>query len=287
LLTADELAAAKKIAESVAPLHVVGLYTSKTRGPAALSEPVLEIFRELCPEPWQIFLLIRPSTVQRSSAVLFVRNAGGELAAAAEQDIETETAPDDEFVKKPEPVHVPVAKIEPLPSFSEENLSRVSEPLPGLQIRPEINRPAPFFPASLPAQPTPWLPWAFAGIALMAGGTGAWMTRDNWRPRPALALAATDRSGHLSIRWNSDAVRGVEGAVLSLNDGGDLHSYQLDVRRLQAGVMEYDRKSARVLATLRVGETRAIAEFFDPAPAAQNPPKAAEAPEPLVKRMKK
>jgi hypothetical protein len=258
-LTADELVEAKQIGASAEPLQVVGCYCSKTRGPSVLSEAVLAIYQALCPEPGQIMLLLRPSTVERSRAILFVRNAGGQVVAAAEKDLETDEVRDDAYPATPEPEPVTAARKAEPPPRAAESLSRATDALP----RPEMSRP--LFPVAKPVPPKRWLPWVLAGVAVTASGAGGWITRDKWLPRPALTLAATDLNGHLTIRWNSDAVRGIDSAVLSLNDGGELHSYQLDTHRLEAGVMEYNRKSTRVTATLRVGETRAIAAFLDPA----------------------
>ncbi|MDQ1473015.1 MAG: hypothetical protein QOJ99_4495 [Bryobacterales bacterium] len=273
LLTPDEIVEARRIAASVAPLQVVGWYCSKTRGASVLSEQVLDLFQALCPELWQIMLLLRPSTVERSSAVLFVRNSAGQVLAAAERDLETESVGADAVPEGPEsePVAAPNAKIRP---HAAETLARIPEALP----LPPVNRPL-FSVAEFPPQ-KPWLPWVLAGVTLIAFGAGGWTTRYEWLPRPALTLAATDQNGHLSIRWNSDAVRGIDSAVLSLNDGGELHSYELNAHLLEAGVMRYDRKSPRVTATLRVGETRALAAFLDPAAPEQNPPKAAVGPRP-------
>jgi hypothetical protein len=267
LLTTDELLEAKQMTSALTTSQVVGWYCSKTRGPSVLSEPVLALFKTLCPESWQIMLLIRPSTVERSRAVLFVRNAGGQVVAAAEKDIETEEDREDVHPEGPEPVPVAAAPRVELPLRVTESLPRVAEALP----HPELSRP--LFPVPEPAPHGPWLPWALTGVVLTAGVAGSWFSRDNWLPRPALALGVTDQNGHLRIRWNSDAVRGIDSAVLSLNDGGELHSYQLDAHRLDAGMMDYDRKSPRVIATLRVGEQRAIAAFPDANIPEQNPAK--------------
>src|ERR1043165_4352296 len=59
------------------PIKVVGWYCSKTRPPATLTEHDLALFGSLCPEAWQVGLMIRPSTVEASHVALCFRGAAG------------------------------------------------------------------------------------------------------------------------------------------------------------------------------------------------------------------
>jgi hypothetical protein len=292
LLTPDELVEAKEIVAMAAGPEVVGWYCSKPRGPAVLSEQMLTIFDALCPEHWQIMLLLRPSTVARSSAVIFTRNPVGRVVAGAETDLEAEPgteAPGHDappVVQPPRPIADRV--LEPLSSLAESPFPRLTEPpAPKLTEPPaRVQLSRPLFPVQHPARSKRWLLWVLACLAL-AGTAGAWITRNQWMPRPDLTLAATDQDGRMLIRWNTDAVRGISSAVLSLNDGGNLHSYQLGEQELQAGAMVYDRQSPRVTATLRVGETRAIADFADPATPEPKPVELPPAPAPQKRKLRK
>lgn len=323
-LTDAEVAHAMDLVAKAAPLQVVGWYCSKTRGASVLSEQAAGLFRTLCPESWQVMLLLRPSTVEPSRAVLFVRDPGGNVVIGGEQDLDPAKQADPE---KQDKDHLPArdtsapsrdrpynggASHREMPTAEPPVNEQLLPPLPALGSLPSpkaahpllavLNPPrtapledavteriapsVPMSPVAAPrflVAPAPngmrrWLPWVLAA-AISAGGATAWITRAEWMPRPELTLSAVDLNGHLSIRWNVDAVRGSNTGVLSVNDGGDLHSYPLDRHLLEAGSMGYDRKSARVTATLRVGETRAIYLFLDPAapilsdkPASDKPP---------------
>jgi hypothetical protein len=313
-LTAAEIAEAQELATAAGPLTLVGWYCSKTRGPSVLSEQVTGLFRVLCPEAWQILLLLRPSTVENSRAVLFTRNAAGQPVAGPEYDldpsdqdlVEEQAEEPAEAVTQPVPASVMAT---PSPGKMPERKSQpaVPKPEPAVSLPTAALPTAPLLIAPLPTVPLPtaplprapfrepelfspsaallrrnWLPWALATAILGAGAAaGAWITRDDWLPRPALTLAATDRNGVLSMRWNPEATRGASTGLLSVNDDGDLHSYPLDRPKLDTGRMTYTRKSARVTATLHVGDTRAITVFLDPSPP---PAPAAEQPAPVPHR---
>ena len=79
LLTADELENARELAAKAEPLHVLGMYISKTRGALEPGDADLETFASLCPRQGQVLLIIRPSTVEPVRATLFLRDTDGRI----------------------------------------------------------------------------------------------------------------------------------------------------------------------------------------------------------------
>ena len=108
LLTPEEREQALELVGSAAPLSVVGWYLTKTRGLIAMSERDLTLFGVLCPEAWQVTLLIRPSTVETSRAALCFRDAAGVVRRGTEVPLE-------EF--QPAPVQTEPAELETEPGI--------------------------------------------------------------------------------------------------------------------------------------------------------------------------
>jgi hypothetical protein len=102
--------------------------------------------------------------------------------------------------------------------------------------------------------------------AVLAGGTLAFFTQDYWMPKPPLTLNSTESNGTLLIRWNPDALRGVDHASLFVNDGGQPAPSLIPLDRLQlnSGLLSYTPKSQRVTVKLDAGETSAITAWFAP-----------------------
>ncbi len=102
--------------------------------------------------------------------------------------------------------------------------------------------------------------------SLMAVVLGAFLTRDYWMPKPPLTLNSTEFNGTLLIRWNPDALRGIDHASMFVNDGGQPTPslIPLDRFQLNSGLLSYTPKSQRVTAKLDAGETSAITAWFAP-----------------------
>jgi proteasome lid subunit RPN8/RPN11 len=126
------------------------------------------------------------------------------------------------------------------------------------------------------------LGWLLGIAALLAAGTIAFLTQDLWNPRPRLILRTAEENGVLLIRWNVDAVRGIDRASMLINDGGQLQTLPLDEDQLNAGALRYRAKSQRVTAKLNAGDSSDVTAWFaaepapepapDPAPPAAAPP---------------
>jgi hypothetical protein len=136
--------------------------------------------------------------------------------------------------------------------------------------------------------------WVLGAATALAIGAGAYVTRDFWMPKPELTLTSTELNGTLLIRWNPEALRGIDHASMFVNDGGQRAPsvIALDRFQLNSGLLSYTRKSERVTAKLDAGETSAITAWFaptpPPAPAASDAsPPAAQPPLPNDRKTKK
>jgi hypothetical protein len=77
-LTAQEVAASRnRLEKEAAEGEVVGWYCSKTGGQLTLTERDHALYDALCPEAWQLALLIRPSRITASTGVFGLREGPG------------------------------------------------------------------------------------------------------------------------------------------------------------------------------------------------------------------
>jgi hypothetical protein len=334
-LTPDECEHALDLVRTAGPLTVVGWYCSKTRGLIAMHERDLILFGTLCPEAWQVTLLIRPSTVETSQAALCFRDAAGVVLRGRESPLEffglapvdAGTEPEDAGFEDPraamiakmkaamldesantietsEPVEAPYAAspafvnsifvdspvVNPSvadpsfanPSFTGRAVKKPDMPpvsasmveIPLAEAAPPEAPPSTSLSefaqfamgAASGAAPRPRsrmgrLSWVLAASVLVAGTGAAWFTRHDWMPRPPLRLSAADAGGKLTIRWNRDAIPQINSATLTLNDGGEAHTILLDSHRLDAGTVQYERKSNHVDALLQADGLKAQITF--------------------------
>jgi hypothetical protein len=296
-LTADEKRESREmIAEAGTPgvsrkVCVVGWYCSKTRDGAGLSQSDLNLFDELFPEPWKLALVVRPNVVEAMQAAFFFRDENGAVLKGIECEVDewrpspgveletVEPAPEPESAAPPvEPPPVLPTPVSPKP---------VETPPPARQAKPAAN-PGPIAeqipvkpPASLFGVPGVMAPHRRRtkvrlalqiAAALLATLALAFLTRNFWMPKPPLTLNSTELNGTLLIRWNPEALRGVDHASMFVNDGGQRTPslIPLDRYQLNSGLLSYTPKSQRVTAKLDAGEASAITAWFaaTPTPAA-------------------
>jgi hypothetical protein len=114
------------------------------------------------------------------------------------------------------------------------------------------------------------LPIAATALAVFAA---AYFTKDSWLPRPPLSLTSSEVSGSLLIRWNTDAVRGIDHATMYVSDGTtkEPQTVALDHFQLSSGLLNYTLKSQRVTAKLDAGDVNGITVWFAPASAEPAP----------------
>jgi hypothetical protein len=283
-------------------VSVVGYYCSKTRGDARLSETDLGFFDELFPAPGQIGLVVRPNAVGPMRAAFFFRDESGAIADGPEGEIhdwrpepaaEAATVPEEEPpapVVDPPPPELP--RTDPPPAAPKETtLADILQGATG-DLKPTAARQVTSsglfgVPGLEPPRPRrgkrQLIMATGAAAALFAAVGAAYVTRNDWLPKPPLALTSADENGSLLIRWNPDALRGVEHASLLLNDGGQQTPsvVPLDRSQLISGLYIYMPKSLRVTAKLDAGETTGITAWFaaPPKPAAPlGPADTAQAP---------
>jgi hypothetical protein len=298
---------------------VIGWYCSKTRDEAKLNPSDLKLYDELFPQPWQIALVVRPNVVEAMRAAFFFRAENGVVVKGIECEIDEWLEPPSVELEPVEPVPEPETATMPLdppeilpqpvlprPVFPEPVLPQpvltddveIAAPAPMPVEMPQPVRPArvarrapakpPVASFDIPGMVIPRrqrnyvrlaLPTAAALLAVLAL---AFMTRAFWMPKPPLNLNTTELNGTLLIRWNPEALRGVDHASMFVNDGGQRTPslITLDRFQLKSGLLSYTPKSQRVTAKLDAGETSAITAWFAKAtPAPATPAQATPAPE--------
>ena len=286
-LTGSETEQAKALAQIAGTLQVVGMYCSKTRGPLAMNGAEQELFQLLCPETWQIALLIKPSTVTAVRSVLSARDSAARLVTGEERDLERWDQ--DSVDEKPQAPAPPLsagssgnetasAAVAPAPVVIPVVVPAASPALETTVVRAaasdpvKIEKPAPvatpLFRWVAPEPKNKQKLWLTTTALAVACAAGLFTVRDSLLPRPSLKLAAAEANGHLMLRWNRAAVRGLDRGSLSVDDGGELRVFPLDGGQLNEGVMRYDRKSERVTAVMKAGDSMALTSFVGPRPVA-------------------
>jgi hypothetical protein len=308
-LNADEMRETREMIAEVGRLSgpggvsVVGWYCSKTRGDVRLSEIDLGLFDELFPASGQIALVIRPAAVGPMRGAFFFRDSSGAIAdgpecvvsewraastATSEPDPETPETPTPAPRVEPPP-SVPVAPVIEPPSARPSATPQETTLADIIQATSTDQKPAPARPVTNPGlfgvpglePPRPRTGWRHrmmaigAAAAVLAVVGAGYVTRNDWLPKPPLALTSTEENGSLLIRWNSAALRGVEHASLLVNDGGQPTPtvVSLDGLQVVSGLYIYMPKSLRVTAKLNAGDITGITAWF-----AEPPPKPAATP---------
>jgi hypothetical protein len=260
-LTDRELGEAAALAPSDHRLSVVGLYWSKTRGVADLNDDDRKLFNSLCPESWQVMLLVLPN-IEVSSGSVYARGPDGSVTGG---------------------LQLPIPRIDAPAAAPEPEADPITEPKPEVAAVPPAAAPIPpsditLFASALPVRSSllSRLKWA-AAIALLAGsGAGAFLIRDRLPSfdalmhgelsPPKLDLRSFDSRGQLIIEWNRKAVRGIDSGFLSLQDGTESRTIGLSGPQLHSGTFRYDRKTGHVTAVLRAGRVQDAVTFKAQAP---------------------
>src|ERR1035438_1859698 len=209
---ADFLAAAHQHPDGMRP---VGWYHSHTRSDIFLSDADQDIHKRFFPEPWQVALVLKPSTFEPTRGGFFFREADGSIRGSASyQEFVVEAQPirqvpsgaTPEMPPAPQPlrreaeVRGPVITLMP-EAQPELQAEAQPEPEPVGEVAPEpvvetappeeqaaepeqesLNLPAPQFLQIRPERSWRWLKIVVA-LALGAGlGIAAYQTRETWLP---------------------------------------------------------------------------------------------------------
>ncbi|HKD04927.1 MAG TPA: hypothetical protein VKB79_03400 [Bryobacteraceae bacterium] len=238
-LTDAEIAAALEAAPRPDGMQVVGWYCSKPRGAPELTAEDEQLFDALCPLPWQIALLILPSTVDVTRAAVRTRTNRGTL--------------------------LPLPKTEPtVDEVIPEKTAPAARPTPP---EPPTARPEPLFAVPPPRRRVSRLPrWAAVAALCSLSALGVFASRGLWWPKPKLELRSFDSGDALTIEWNSSAVRGMDNGYLEIQDGGESQIYLLSASQLRAGTVSYPRRTGKVSAILRAGDIEEAVTFTGPPP---------------------
>jgi len=153
-LTEEEHEHALELVRTAGPLAVVGWYCSKTRPPAAMNERDLALYKALCPEAWQVTLLIRPAASATSQVAMCCRDAAGLLIRGGERPLEVFIAeppspeePEAHAVQDPRAARI--AKMTAAINDESQNKVETSEPVEAPpEAKPGFMKPTFFSPQS-------------------------------------------------------------------------------------------------------------------------------------------
>ncbi len=263
-LTGAELARACTLAFGESKEQVVGWFCSRPRNELTLDPQQAVLFAEICPEAWQIGLLLRPSTVEATKALICVRSTETEYIYGRSMDLIEYTPPVrhaaaemvEAVVLPPAPAEVrantSLPSLEPVFTVAEATAPVVTVMEAPRQVDEQPVRPKRLFVLA-----------ALAGLALLLI---LYAYRWDFLPRPPLEVTVVEDSGQVTIRWNPEALQGIEEGSIVLNDGGQLQTIPLDQRLLTSGWVRATGKSDRVTAKLTAGEVSGLGVWAAPLP---------------------
>jgi len=268
VLTQPEIAASLELpAADCERDEIVGWYCSKpgyskTLAPTVLTDNDRALFDALCPERWQVALLIRPSMGKTTTAAFALRDGDSGDAVLLGASLELAWQ---ELVayQEPQPEAAPAAAVGMTVAQTPAITSPVSPSAPAPAFMPTpMGRSGTLFGAPGPDQTETkksrhWpLRLLFAAIFLAILAATAFFTQSYWMPRPQIALiASSDWRGAISVLWNSEALSERDRATLVIEDGkGPLHTIHLDQAGVRAGWYQYDCRPGSVTATLLAGD---------------------------------
>jgi len=249
-------------------LQPVGWFLSHTRSDILLAAQDLDIFNEFFPAPWQVTLVIRPTTAGEARAGFFVREADGALKADSSYQ---------EFIVNP--LHRGSRLVDtPAPAAKERSNSRlkpeatVAPPAAVLaETRPPSRVEPPLFRTfERPKAPRGWL-WLLPVIlGLIVVGfliKERYLLHDN----QPFSFHVFDAGQTVQIEWNQNAasIRKAHLGVIDIKDSGETKRYPLADDELHAGKMSYVRRSGDLelrMTVYPVGSTsvQEFAHFLDP-----------------------
>lgn len=267
---------------------VIGWYCSKIRGDATLNESDLSFYAELFPDSGQVALVVRPSNVASMCATFFIRDQNGTVvkgvefvveewrpapavepeAVAGALKAEAGAPPREAALSMAVGAGLPAPKAVETPKFAASPALKGPDEMPAKPRTPLADRASAFgipdLTPLLPPNRSNKLGWILGAIAAIAAGAAAFATQDAWMPKPPLTLNSTELNGTLLIRWNPEALRGIDHASMFVNDGGQPAPTMIPLDRFQlnSGLLSYTPKSQRVTAKLNAGETSAITAWF-------------------------
>jgi hypothetical protein len=220
-----------------AGLRVLGWYHSHTRSALAFSTDDLSIHYKFFKEPWQVGLLLRPNAGGGARGGFFFREPGGAAirTSASYLEFSIEADPSPELKETIERNHVPQRRpspaaqppaVAPVESHSFTSLGgyRATPPRPHRAGRRTV--------------------WAVLASMLVVAAAAVAYLRFYHSPSTAAAPAflrveALHKSGNVEVRWDTNALAGVQRALLDIQDGPLRAQLILDERTLASGSVSY------------------------------------------------
>lgn len=278
VLTAEEMEASRtgrltgiaEVTNEANHSDVVGWYCSKpsgskSPGPLALSDHDRVLFDALCPQLWQVALLIRPHMGDTTTAAFGMREADGFVVGETQELDWPELKRADDAVTETEPDMVAELPVEAVHAEPDAAVAVAPEPAPEEVPIPAIHGGTLFgVPDNTAEEPeSPDRKWplrlliAALVLAVLAGGV--YFTQELWipvaqqrlMPRAPGLMASSNWRGRVAIVWNTEAVSGQENGTLVIDDGaGPVHTIHLDRSGVLRGVYEYDCRPGTTTVTL-------------------------------------
>lgn len=238
--------------EAGQPLRAVGFYRTQTRGGLALSQHDLSLFTNYFSDPSNVALLIKRRAIRRDVAGFFIWEQGQIRAGSSHLEFpirarKGKARPDSQ------PEAEPAAGAEPGGAEGEGSV-----PLPSfLSVPPEKEKKRKWWKGGEKAKETKakragprqplwtswWIQLPILGCLLAVDGLLGFVSARQVRPAPARAAAAPPRDPfalsllvveygeNLAVTWdrNAVAIAQAERAVLTINDGGNTVSLDLEL----------------------------------------------------------
>ncbi|MEO8126363.1 MAG: hypothetical protein ABJF23_02730 [Bryobacteraceae bacterium] len=294
ILSTDDLQVLRKALASFDPsagrdLYTVGFYRSHTRDGLFLDNSDLKFFREYFPDPLHVALLIKPFATRAGLAGFFVEEADSDLSGAASslefpfRRKDLQPRPEESIEAPPEPERPASRRPHPVPMAFEEvaretEQEQEPEPVAVAAAAAPIYQTKPIF-ADYGPEPgqsrskVGW--WIFALMLVVFGGvfgyqySGALMQTSAVSSSSdpySLNLSASRVDDNILVKWDrqSLAVKGGWRGLLTITEGTDSKSVQMDVPQLQNGTVLYRHIAAEIHFRLEVflKEQRSVVETY-------------------------
>ena len=271
-------------------LYTVGFYRSHTRDDLFLDDSDLKFFREYFPDPLHVALVVKPFATRAGIAGFFVEEPDGAIFGAASylefpfrrKDLQPEPQESDEMPEEAE--HVPARWPTPPRGRPEP------EPEPQLELEPQpqlelvaasvlpVYETKPIFAdyAAEPAKSRSKAGWLIFALMLAIFGavfgyqySGTVLQTSAVSPSAdpySLNLSASRVDDNILVKWDrqSFAVKGGWRGLLTISEGTDSKSVQMDVPQLQNGTVLYRHVAPEVHFRLEVflKEQRSVVETY-------------------------
>ena len=266
-------------------LYTVGYYRSQTRDGLFLDEADLKFFREYFPDPLHVALLVKPFATRAGTAGFFFEEANGSIVGTAshlefpfrrkdlvESPAEPEDEPPDLRHSRSRRAVPSVIAPHPEPGQTADVAIYETKPiseLPNYETKPMF--------ANYAAEPvrsrsrTGWVIFTLMVVVfgLVAGyqysGTMIQTSAVSSDPY-AMKLTASRVDDNILVQWDrqSLAVKGGWRGLLTITEGGDSKSVQMDVPQLQNGTVLYRHVAPEIHFKLEIfmKEQRSVVETY-------------------------